>query len=242
MATDFAEQLEKLHQEGTALAPLLRTRRRESGFEAAYQRWYSRALPVMQRLGPDRLAEFKRYYEADHRRKWLDHDTWAIQDYLTGNEPTTHSHCEFDLRRETRRCVAHQLAILRSLAGRLDWRLADIEEELLLRLLAAELDAARGAMGISVRAAGALAGVVQETWLKRLVRKHRIKVLKRSPRSRDMGDALKEAGVFDAQVWSQVSWLGEVRELCADASDLDPKPVQVRDLIEGTGWLINNVY
>lgn len=242
VATDFKAELERLHQQGTDLVPSLRTRKLSPCFEADYQRWYSQALPVVKSLGPDRLAEFKAYYEVDVRRKWLDHDTWTIQDYLTGNVPTSHSHCEFDPRRETRRCLAHQLAILDSLKGRLDWRLADLEDELLVRVLAAELATARRALGVNVRAAGALAGVVQETYLKRLVRKHRVKLHKRLPRPRDLGDALKEAGVIDAQLWSQVSWLADVRDRCADESDLEPRPIQVRDLIDGTGWLIKNVF
>jgi hypothetical protein len=242
VAGDLKQELVKLHDEGATLARLLRTRKEKESFESGYQCWYSKALPMLKALGPDRLAKFKGYYETDLRRKWLDHDTWAIQDYLTGNRVVGHIHCEFDVRRETRRCLAHQLAILRSLTDRLDWRLADIEDELLVRLLASELAAARGTLGQNVRAAGALAGVVQETYLKRLVRKHRVKVTRKTPRPRDLGDALREAGIFDAQVWSQVSWLADVRDLCSDESDLEPKPMQVRDLIDGTGWLIKNVF
>jgi len=243
VATDFKAGLDKLHQQGTDLVSALCTHKKPAAsFEADYQRWYSQALPVVKSLGPDRLAEFTGYYAVDTRRKWLDHETWAIQDYFTGNEPATHSHCEFDPRRETRRCIANQIAIMRSLAGRLEWRLADIEDELLVRVLAAELATARKALGHNVRAAGALAGVVQETYLKRLVRKHRVKVHKKLPRSRDLGDALKAAGVIDAQVWSQVSWLADIRDRCSDESDLEPRAIQVRDLIDGTGWLIKNVF
>lgn len=197
---------------------------------------------MVKSLEPDRLAEFKRHYEADQRRKWLDHDTWAIQDYFTGNESVSHSHCDYDPRRETRRRLSHQLVILRSLAGHLDWHLEDIEDELLVRVLAGERAAARRVLSRNASAAGVLAGVVQETYLKRLVRKHRIKVRKKLPSPRDLGDVLKEVGLIDAQVWSQAGWLADIGERCGGASDLEPRAIQVRDLIAGTGWFIQNVF
>jgi hypothetical protein len=210
VAEDLKLELDKLHHQGAALAPLLRTRKAAAAFETGYQSWYSAALPVVKRLGPDRHAEFKRYYEIDHRRKW--------------------------------RCLANQLAIFRSLQDRLAWRLLDIEDELRVELYSAELKAARVLVGKDARAAGVVAGMVLEGYLRRLIRRHQAKLQKSPARIRDMDQALRKAGVFDAQLWAQVSWLGDIAERCTRDGFAEPTPLQVRDLVDGVDWIVKHVF
>jgi hypothetical protein len=241
MTGDLKAELTKLHNQGAALAPLLRTRKGADCFQADYQRWYSAALSLVKFLGPDRLTEFRSYYEVNPARKWLDHDTWTIQDYLVGNEPTSHSHCQFDMGRETRRCLSHQLTILASLQDRVYWMPAEVEEQMLVELLESHLKSARGLLGMSARAAGAVASFVLETYLKHVICRRRISFKFRKPHIRDLADALKGAGTIDLQAWRQIRWLADLRDR-SFAKDREPTPLEARDLLDGAGWLIKNVF
>lgn len=241
MAEDLKTELTRLHDQGAALAPLLRTRKGVDCFQADYQRWYSSVLPMVKFLGPDRLMEFRSYYEVNPARKWLDHDTWSIQDYLVGNKPTTHTHCRFDMGRETRRCLGNQLAILASLQDRVYWMPTEVEEELLVNLLESHLKSARGLLGLSARAAGAVASFVLETYLKHVVRRRRINLKFRKPHIRDLADTLKNAGAIDLDVWRQTRWLADLRDR-SFAKEREPSQVEARDLLDGAGWLIKNVF
>jgi len=239
---EIKQAVDELHQEGTALLELLRGKKRPGSFETGYQAWYSRALPLVKRLAPDRLAEFRASYEVNPKRKWLDHETWAIQDFFTGNEPTTHSHCEFDCGQETRRCLVNQLAVFKSLESRVGWRLLDMEDELRVEIYGEELKTARSLIGRDTRAAGALAHTVHIGYLRRLSGKYRARPSRREPGCGDFAEALREAGVMDAQVKAQVTWLGQIGERCVKEDTAAPTPLQVRDLVDGTDWLIKHVF
>ena len=54
--------------------------KKEASFTFDYQKWYSKALPVVRRLAGDRYDEFKHYYEPDPKRKSLGYGTYVIHD------------------------------------------------------------------------------------------------------------------------------------------------------------------
>ena len=51
------KQLETLHQEGSAFVAAFAAEQETEPFEVGYQRWYSRALPLMKQLAPERYSE-----------------------------------------------------------------------------------------------------------------------------------------------------------------------------------------
>jgi len=236
------KQLDTLHEEGLGLVAAFGSKGKDKqaaeAFELGYQRWYTRALPLMQQLAEDRYAEFQGYYEADPRRMTVRPYNYAIQDYLRGEKP---DHPGFDHRREVARCFASQLAILKSVCERLEWQALDTEDQLGRSLQLAALETARELIRVSERAAGALAGSVLQGYLGALAAKHKLKLRKSSP-LRELADALKTAKVLDIPVWSQATWLAEIRERCLTAEGTVPTKLQVRDLIDGTHWLLTNVF
>jgi hypothetical protein len=241
VASDIKQRLTELHSQGVALAPLLRTRKQVEAFGIEYQRWYSAALLMVKSLGPERLAEFRSYYEFPPRRKWVDHDTWCVQDYLTGNEPSTHTHCRFDCGRETRRCVRDQLAILDSLQGRADWRVSGMAEQILVDLLESNLKTAQSLLRYSNRAAAALAGSVLETYLRRVALQRRVKLRSQKPDIHHLADALKDSGLMELDTWRQTRWLADLWRRC-ESQEREPNILEARDLIDGVGWVIKNVF
>lgn len=230
------KQLEVLHKEGSALAKTFDQEAEPESFEEDYQRWYSRALPLMKQLGPDRYAEFQRFYSRHGKSTvhWS-RDT-VIHDYLLGVQGGLE-----DSREAAARCFRSQLAILKSVADRLAWVQMDTEEQAERGLQLAFLEAARGLIEVNERAAGVLAGSVLESYLKKLAIKHRLKFRKHVPPLREYIEALHTGKVFDIPVQSQAIWLAEIADRARSDAE-GPTKLQVRDLIDGARWLIANVF
>jgi len=62
-----------------------------------------------------------------------------------------------------------------------------------------------------------------------------------SPPPSELVEALKKAKVLDGQVWSQATWLADIHDRCLAAGE-SPTKLQVRDLIDGTRWLLANIF
>lgn len=232
------KQLEALHQEGSVLAKAFAKEEEAEEFEVAYQRWYSRALPLMKALALDRYAEFQRYYIMDPRYAWYDGGAFNIQDYFRKRDPDD----DAEDRQKVVRSFTSQLALLKSVSDRLTWSQMETADQAARGLQLAALESARDLIRISERAAGALAGTVLQTFLAALASKHQLKFRKNSPTSRDYAEALKTANALDVPVWSQCTWLTEIHERCLRPEGEAPTKLQVRDLIDGTHWLITNVF
>jgi hypothetical protein len=84
-----------------------------------------------------------------------------------------------------------------ALDSRIEGVLADVTGSLFAELQDAELHAAEKLKNISLRAAGALAGVVLERHLQRTAINHFIKLKKANPTISDLNDPLKQADVYD---------------------------------------------
>jgi hypothetical protein len=136
-------------------------------FGAAYQRWYSRAYKVVEALAPERLGEFSSYYLIDPKRKVTDAGNYVIQDYIKGIGARTDRYNEplWDINNLVMIRVMNQAQILSSLSSRIDSVLQDVKGHLFAELQDAELTAANQLKKVSLRAAGALAGVVLERHL-----------------------------------------------------------------------------
>ena len=234
------KQLDTLHQEGNALAEALAKDVEEKevpSFAAAYQRWYSRALPLIEEWAPDRYAEFQRYYRRDPKIQLHWYHDRVIQDYLCeqGKEDAVTS------QQQALSAFTMQLTILKSIADRLEWMAPDTEDQAARGLQLEELEAARELIGIDERAAGALAGAVLEVYLRKLAAKREVKLRKQKPLTAELVEALKQAKVFDVPVWSQAAWLAEIHGRCLKEGE-GPTKLQVRDLVDGTRWLVANVF
>jgi hypothetical protein len=239
----LTKQLTTLHIEGLELVAALE--KKEKGkeeaepFEVGYQRWYTRALPLMKQLAADRYEEFQAYYDADPRRALVEPSNYAVQDYLRGEKLAG---ANADQKRETARCISSQLAIFKAVADRLEWQALDTEEQVGRTLQLATLETARELIRASERAAGALAGTVLQSYLLGLAASHKLKLKRSSPPTRELADDLKTAGILTVPVWSQATWIAEIRERCLKPEGEAPTKLQVRDLIDGTHWLITNVF
>lgn len=235
------KELEELHTEGIDLARAF-SKNEDAHFPYKFQLWYTKALKAVEALAPDRLQEFRHYYEIDPRRKTLGYGTYVIQDFMKGVAPSKFSNPDFDARKQATTCFMNQITILAALNGRVDSVLSDIEGELYAELQDNEIVIARQLAKVSHRAAGALLGVVIEGHLQKVALNRGVKIGKKSPTIADLNEPLKAAGVIDTPTWRKISYLADIRNICSHKKDADPTKEQVEELVQGAEWLTKNVF
>lgn len=238
---EIKKELKKLYDEGAVLAVAFQ-KQEDTQFQYEYQSWYTKALKTIESLAPDRLQEFRGYYEIDPKRKSLGYGTYVIQDFIKGVAPSKYHYPDFDTRSQTMTCFFNQLTILSSVEGRITSLLANIEGELYAELQDSEISIARQLTKVSPRAAGALVGVVIEGHLQKVAATHAVKIGKKHPTISDLNDPLKAAGIIDVPTWRKISYLADLRNLCSHKKDSDPSKEQVEELIQGAEWLTKNVF
>lgn len=235
------KELSALYESGAKLA-LAFQKNEAKQFQYDYQRWYTKALKAVASLAPDRYAEFRSYYEIDPKRKSLGYGTYVIQDFLKGVAPASYRLPDFDTHEQTLTCFFNQLTILNSIEERVDSVLGNIEGELYAELQDSEVVVARKLSKVSLRAAGALIGVLIEGHLQKVAQTHNVKVTKKNPTIADLNDPLKAASVIDIPAWRKISYLADLRNLCSHKKDIEPTKEQIEELIQGAEWLTKNIF
>ncbi|MFA4987109.1 MAG: hypothetical protein WC712_11025 [Candidatus Brocadiia bacterium] len=104
-----------------------------------------------------------------------------------------------------------------------------------------EISTARRLATVSLRAAGALLGVVIEGHLQKVAVNHSVKIAKKEPTIADLSEPLKASGVIDIPTWRKISYLADLRNICSHKKGDEPTKEQVEELIQGADWLTKNV-
>lgn len=235
-------ELTQLAREGLELFKVLAQNEHSLEFRLAYQAWYSKAIRSLAVLAPDRLSEFRSYYEIDPKRKSLGYGTYVIQDWFKGVAPSRVHYPDFDSVAQVKAGILNQYTILNGVSVRAESILANIEGELFGELEDNELEAARALLSVSIRAAGVLAGVLLETHLAYVCRSHAISFRKKNPTIGDFSGALKDANSLSLPDWRKISYLADIRNMCAHKKEKDPSRDQVVELIDGVHWATKNVF
>lgn len=218
-----------------------------------YQSWYTKALPVVKQLIPERYKEFQELYKLEKRdNKIITSLTYTISDYLLGlritkndpDDPFGGKQVEiFSSQNAYSSKFYQQITILKSAKERLDSILADIEGVLQAELFDSELDAATELLKKKhLRAAGALAGVTLEAHLSKVLANHNLKLAKKNPTIADYNDTLKNNDVYDIDVWRPIQRLGDIRNYCVHRKDREPRKDEVQELIDGVLKIIKTIF
>lgn len=210
----------------------------------SYQSWFTKTLPLVKKLLPDRFQEFQDQYKLQKRdEKKIDSVTFTIYDYLLGVRIMRGEKEGIDHYGSFASRFRLQLAILGSGIDRIDSKLTDIEGILQSKLFDHELEAAEDLLKKGhTRAAGALSGVSLEVHLGSVCTNHNIKISKKSPTISDFNEALKTASVIDVPTWRLIQRLGDIRNLCVHAKERDPTTEEVSDLLIGTKKTIATLF
>lgn len=207
-----------------------------------YQNWYSKALPVIRRILPERLAEFEDQYRAPSKRKDIDYLSYTIGDFLLGVTVTLGGREVVNPYSTFFTKFQHQLTILYSALERARSSLDNIQGVLQYELFEGEISAAGELLRKGhKRAAGALVGVTLEAHLARVAETRDVKISKKNPTIADLNDPLRNANVIDLPMWRLIQRLADIRNLCAHAKDREPTADEVTDLIGGVKKIIAEV-
>jgi hypothetical protein len=233
-------------------------------FGMAHQRWGTQSLKIVQTLSPGRYEKFVGFYMANQNRKLLDDD---IQDYIRLMGPAPNANPDegraapapkgglmepapdadngdelFDPQEMAKIQFLHKLQILGALSSRIDSVLADFEDHLFIELQEKELEAANALKAVSLRAAGALAGVILERHLEKVAANHAVTIEKKEMTIRDLNDPLNKSHAYDLSTWRKIQLLGDLRNLCSHHRSNAPTKEQVEDLITGVNSIIKSVF
>lgn len=243
-SVDLKNEVQSLQEECSDLLDLAKDIKDTLKFGGKYQQWYSRAYKVVEALAPERLAEFSSYYLVDPKRKVTDAGNYVIQDYVKGIGASTNSYNKplWDVSNLVMIRIMNQAQIVISLSSRIDSVLQDVKGHLFAELQDSELKAAEQLKKISLRAAGALTGVVLERHLQRSAANHNITIRKKAPTISDLNDPLKQAGVIDVPTWRKIQLLADIRNICSHEKGQDPTKDQVDELISGVNLIIKSVF
>lgn len=232
LADLLSEQVQLLRLAGGKNVEILK-------FGSAYQLWYTKAVKLVELLGPDRLDEFVSYYRADPKRKAMTVETFTIQDFVRGLRPAADA---FDTHNLLAIWLVNQFQILSSMSARIDSIFADVTGHLLAELQDSEVRVASTLAKVSPRAAGALAGVVLERHLQRVADNHHVLVKKKTPTIADLNDPLKAKGVYDVPTWRKIQLLADLRNICVHQKGTEPSDAQVAELIAGVSAIVKSVF
>lgn len=215
-------------------------------FERDYQRWYTEATALVRQLIPDRLAEFEDLYKSDPKRKGFNGSTYTIQDWLigvrAGVDRFTKEKLFDDFAAITMR-FGTQLQILEAARRRFESSLFDIRQLVQADLLDSQVDSARELASHGfLRAAGAVAGVVVEKHLARVLANRAIQLRNKNPNIGDLNEALKHNGIIDIPAWRQIQRLADIRNLCDRNRDREPTADEVDELVAGASKVTKTLY
>jgi len=207
-----------------------------------YQKWYTRSLPVVRQLLPERYLEFQEYYRIE-KRKDISATTYTISDYFAGITLTRMGQEIFSSFGVFVQKFRLQIEILESALARIDSILVNIKAVLQAEIFDNELSVANELLKKShLRASGAVAGVVIERHLGQVAVAHSLTIRKKDSTISDLNDALKTAGVFDVPGWRFIQRLGDIRNLCVHSKEREPTRDEVEDLIRGAEKVIKTIF
>lgn len=210
-------------------------------FNVAYEAWYSECISLIRQVLPDRLNDFKEYFEAPKNRKEITFAYYRIQDALKGLRVTRNGTVIVD----EKAAMPHfqqQMAILMATKKRFESSLFEIRQLVQADLFDSEIESARHLLKNKfLRAAGAIAGVVLEKHLLQVCNDHNVKVLKKNPGINDLNQLLRDNNVIDVPQWRHVTLLGDIRNICDHNKQKEPTEQQVADLIDGTDKVLKTI-
>ena len=212
-------------------------------FEHNYQRWYSESLAMLSVLLPDRISDFKAYYQLPRPPKELNYTTYTISDYLKGTRASRGGGYEEIVGKKAAQIpMQQQVEIVNAATARFESSLFDIRGMAQADLFDNELDAATALNKNGfARGAGAVAGVVLEGHLATVCANHSVVIAKKKPTLCDFNEALKAADVIDQQTWRFIQHLTDIRNTC-DHKGKDPTKENVNDLVEGVRKISKTVF
>ncbi|MEQ8254452.1 MAG: hypothetical protein RKE52_04875 [Marinovum algicola] len=213
-------------------------------FKAKYQGWYSEAQALIKQVLPDRLADFRSYYEYPRVRKDITFQNYMVRDYLQGLKITRG--WEKEVVADGHSAIpefTQQLNMVKAAREKLDSALIDLTTLLQADIFDSEIESAQAlAKAGFLRGAGAICGVVLEKHLLQVCDAHSIKIRKKNPGISDLNQALRDNDVITVPQWRFNQHLADIRNLCDHAKGRDPEKEEIQDLLSGTEKVLKTIF
>ena len=255
----IAERLDELVAEGQSIVSDVRAAhdaeyhseaRPDTIPETRYQMWYTEAARVIERVAPERIAEFRALYDPGNGSTASPKSSleYGIRHYLSDITCRQVNHighqvAQFNHSNIVRRKLGYQLAILEATRVPLDSVLADIRGVVQAEFFDSELDAARHLhANRHLRAAGAVAGVVLESHLQSVCASHSVTYQNKKSTIANLLRSLRESGVIDLPVERRIQALADIRNLCSHKDRREPTADEVEQMIDGVDNAIKTVH
>ncbi|SFH23500.1 hypothetical protein SAMN04488020_108144 [Palleronia marisminoris] len=215
-------------------------------FKEEYQAWYSEAQAVIKQVFPERLSDFRNYFEFPRVRKDITFQNYMIKDYLQGLSITRGSAWEKQVIADGSAAIPEfrqQLSIVKAAREKLTSSLLNLKLILQAHLFDSEISGARSlAKNGFLRAAGAICGVIIEKHLHQTLESHSVSSRKKHPGISDLNQVLKDNDVIDVPQWRFIQHLADIRNLCDHAKGREPKAEEIDDLLSGVEKVLKTVF
>ncbi|MGF7054014.1 hypothetical protein GGC47_003202 [Bosea sp. OAE752] len=213
-------------------------------FKKEYQAWYSEAQAVIKQVLPDRLSDFRSYFEYQKPRKQIDFQNYMIRDYLQGLQITRGG--GYEVIADGKAAIpefTQQRHILNAAKATLGSVLLDLKHVLQADLFDSEIESARAlAKAGYLRAAGAISGVIIEKHLLQVCEQRSIAVKKKNPGISDLNQLLRDETVTTVPQWRFVQHLADIRNICDHAKGREPTKEEISDLVDGTEKVLKTIF
>lgn len=237
----YKKEIDSLIKRGEKLLSILKSNDDLMRFRKDYEVWYSESLALIKIVLPDRLEDFKKYYDQKNNE--------SLKDYITYTPPRSEGvKLDFDyIPAEevdyAKSLFINQLAITKSARKRFESSLFDIKQIVQADLFDSELDAATelNKKGFA-RGAGAIAGVVLEGHLSQVCENHKIKIKKKNPVINDYNQQLKDGDIIDTATWRFIQHLADLRNLCNHKKKKEPTKEDIEELIKGVEKITKTIF
>lgn len=202
--------------------------------EKAYNSFYTRALPILEKILPNRVKEFNECYKLNtitHLSKY-DISTFLIRVQCV-------SLCsEYEL--EAIKLFERQQSIIEAARDLLDTQIFNLENDIRQNIYTDELDIAEKLFSKGyIRASGSVAGVVLENHLKNVCRQDSSIQLNGSETLSQYNLLLKSK--IGNIVWGRIDSISRIRNACDHARDEAPTQNEVKLLIDETKQILKDV-
>lgn len=215
-------------------------------FKQDYQIWYSESLALIRQVLPDRLADFKSYFECPRTRKDITFDNYMIRDYLQGLQITRGVPFSTEVLVDGSAAIPEfrqQLSIVKAAKYTLESSLLNLTTILQADLFDSEIESAKAlAKAGYIRAAGAVCGVVIEKHLKQVSANHGLRSKKRNPTISDFNQLLKDEDIISVPDWRFIQHLTDIRNVCDHAKGREPSKQEIDDLLAGTAKILKTIF
>jgi len=219
-------------------------------FILEYEIWYTEAMELIKFVLPNRIEDFKSFYEKNKNRKIITSENYQITDYITGcvKMPTfmdTNYQPQPIFQKEAvvKRKFRNQLSILLATEKRFESSLFDIRQLVQADIFDSELDSAKELLKKKFyRASGVIAGAVLEKHLAEVCKNHSIPIQKRNPTIGDLNELLKSEGIIEIPTWRNIQHLADIRNICGHNKEEEPKQEEIKGIIDGTDKIIKTIF